>query len=243
MQQSFNKFGEPLIRGSTFSDSYTKDQADFNFLEDNSNIDLNNKFKIINLPDPTEGSDASNKDYVDEGDNLATQRSMILGNKIRIINDEITKLKDSLNSFQQTVNQAQELINFGKLPKLECKDLFAERMKTSGISELKQVLSEKGVIDDLISKTINTDKLKTKTLEVEGNWLNENILQSMFAKIDENEKHVIQMIYTILLESDLIDDKSEIEKKFKFKTEDKYLYISQMFPSEGTHSRRRALEN
>ena len=51
------------------------------------------------------------------------------------------------------------------------------------------------------------------------------------------------MIYTILLESDLIDDKSEIEKKFKFKTEDKYRYISQMFPSGGTHSRRRALEN
>ena len=233
MQQSFNKFGEPLmpyrLRGSN---SYTKDQADFNFLEDNSNIDLNNKFKIMNLPDPEDGYDATNKDYVDEGDNLATRRSMILGGKIRIINDEITKLKELLTSFQQTVNQAQELINFGKLPKLECKDLFAERMKTSGISELKQVLSEKGVIDDLISKTINTDKLKTKTLEVEGNWLNENILQSMFAKIDENEKHVIQMIYTILLESDLIDDKSEIEKKFKFKTEDKYRYISDMFPSK-----------
>ena len=121
----------------------------------------------MNLPDPEDGYDATNKNYVDEVDNLATRRSMILGGKIRIINDEITKLKDSLNSFQQTVNQAQELINFGKLPKLECKDLFAERMKTSGISELKQVLSEKGVIDDLISKTFNTDTLK-KEFEFEG---------------------------------------------------------------------------
>ena len=60
MQQSFNKFGEPLIRGSTFSDSYTKDQADFNFLEDNSDINLNNKFKIMNLTDPEDGYDATN---------------------------------------------------------------------------------------------------------------------------------------------------------------------------------------
>ena len=105
-------------------------------------------------------------------------------------------------------------------------------MKTNGIAELKQVLSEKGVIDDLISKTINTDKLKTKELEVEGNWLDEETLKQMFTKIDNNEKSVVQMIYAILLESDLIDDKSEIEKKFKFKTEDKYRYISDMFPSK-----------
>ena len=59
MKQSFNKFGEPLIKGST--SSYTKDQADFNFLEDNSDIDLNNKFKIMNLPDPEGGYDAAKK--------------------------------------------------------------------------------------------------------------------------------------------------------------------------------------
>ena len=71
-----------------------------------------------------------------------------------------------------------------------------------------------------------------KELEVDGNWLNEETLKQVFTKIDNNEKSVVQMIYAILLESDLIDDKSEIEKKFKFKTEDKYRYISDMFPSK-----------
>ena len=94
------------------------------------------------------------------------------------------------------------------------------------------MIVEKADIDTVVSKTVSTDKLKTKELEVEGNWLNEETLKQMFTKIDNNEKSVVQMIYAILLESDLIDDKSEIEKKFKFKTEDKYRYISDMFPSK-----------
>ena len=93
MKQSFNKFGEPLIKGSTSSDSYTKDQADFNFLEDNSNIDLKIKFKIMNLPDPEDGYDATNKNYVDDGDNLATQRSKILAEKLTYVQNKYALLE------------------------------------------------------------------------------------------------------------------------------------------------------
>ena len=231
MKQSFNKFGEPLIKGSTSSDSYTKDQADFNFLEDNSNIDLNNKFKIMNLPDPEDGYDATNKNYVDEGDSLATQRSRILAEKLTYIQNKYALLEQEQENIRNELNSTRKFLR-GEIPAITSNLIYTDGITATGISEFKQMIVEKADIDTVVSKTVSTDKLKTKELEVEGNWLNEETLKQMFTKIDNNEKSVVQMIYAILLESDLIDDKSEIEKKFKFKTEDKYRYISDMFPSK-----------
>ena len=120
------------LRGS---DSYTRDQVDFNFLEDNSNIDLNNKFKIMNLPDPEDGYDATNKNYVDEGDSLATQRSRILAEKLTYIQNKYALLEQEQENIRNELNSARKFLR-GEIPAITSNLIYTDGITATGISEI-----------------------------------------------------------------------------------------------------------
>ena len=164
---------------------------------------MNKKFKIVNLPDPEDGSDATNKDYVDEGDNLATQRSKILAEKLTYIQNKNSLLEQEKENIRNELISARKFLR-GEIPAITSNLIYTDGITATGISEFKQMIVEKADIDTVVSKTVSTDKLKTKELEVEGNWLNEETLKQMFTKIDNNEKSVVQMIYALLLRKVLL---------------------------------------